>query len=224
MTLTNFRFKKYTKDQNWKSTDDHATTIVSKNSKVGDDPSNNLPFKAHPLKNSYRRGFIISENVVASSKPTLFDAMEKPGGTMVNQDCNNCKGSMMVTYTGDKTNLSNNPQCTNTITDHAKTAIKKTHHPTLMETKLDANGKKIKYFTRLEEYRKYKKCSLTQQMDTSKAEVICKCSNNGTTGIEMATSIATSSCTTKCNLVKKKKVLSSVSCGDRILQCRHYKR
>ena len=224
MTLMNFRFKKYTKDQSWKSANDHATTIVSKNSKIGDDPVNNIPFKAHPLKNSYRRGFIIGENVVASSKPTLFDAMEKPGGTMVNQDCNNCKGSMLVTYTGDKTNLSNNPQCTNTIIDHAKTALKKTHHPTLMETKLDATGKKIKYFTRLEEYTKYKKCLLTQCMEPTKKEVICKCSNNGTTGIEMATSIATSGCTTKCNLVKKKKVLSSVSCGDRILACRHYNR
>lgn len=224
MTLINFRFKKYTKEQNWKSTNDHATTIVSKNSQITDTPSNNLTFKARPLKNSYRRGNGANGSIIASSKPTLFDAMEKPGGTMVNQDCNNCKGSVMTTYTGDKTNMSNNPQCTNTITDHAKTAIKRTQHPTLMETKLDNDGKKVKYFTRLEEYRKYKKCSVTQRMETSKPEVVCKCSNNGTTGIEVPTSVATNSCNNKCNLVKKKKTLSSVSCGNRILDCHHYKR
>ena len=69
MTLINFRFKKYTKEQSWKSTTDHATTIVSKNSQITDTPSTNLTFKARPLKNSYRRGNGANGSIIANGSP-----------------------------------------------------------------------------------------------------------------------------------------------------------
>ena len=109
--------------------------------------SNNVR-RARPLFH-FRRG--VNGDQVGSSKPTIRESMDMPGGLRVGTNTtdeatclDNCLGVQQLVYVGPKTNMSNNPK-PDTCYSQANFAKKRVLHPTLL---------KKNYHTRLEDKRR----------------------------------------------------------------------
>jgi hypothetical protein len=171
MVLSNYRFKLFPKNQNWKVTSENkgefVGTKVPGNIRPADDANSKTAFKAKPLK-IFRRGYV--GNKVSGSKTTLFESMEKPGTNIVNYGTTPSGEDSNVGFvkTTSKISKSDNPhEVDGLCINHEHIARTKTHHPTLLETKKDDNGRKIKYHTRLEDLRKYRNQTFNDSQTTS---------------------------------------------------------
>ena len=118
----NYRFKFFNNNVSWKKQDDQAykNANVPVNVFSGQGSGIFVPFKAQPLKNTYRKSLNFSNNYSSTQGTTIKDAIDNPGAAPVSKvDCDECSNNHIIQH-NKKTNTqtlkelaANNPEQTN---------------------------------------------------------------------------------------------------------------
>ena len=170
----NYRFKFFNNNVSWKKQDDQAykNANVPVNVFSGQGSGIFVPFKAQPLKNTYRKSLNFSNNYSSSKGTTIKDAIENPGAAPVSKiDCDECSNNHIIQH-----NTKTNTQTQDSITKNQRMnkehpALRKLRHKTIIPVAAACNSKCVNkpYFTRLEERRKY----LKQDFKSNLSDNVC---------------------------------------------------